>query len=74
MIKVTSITGEGYTEEGYRLVKASLVSDTAEEVADVTTGDDIDGLTENDHLTLGSTCLVANGDFGILNSSGVWTF
>ena len=74
MIKVTSITGEGYNEDGTRNVKASLVADTVEEVAEATTGANIDGLTENDVLTLGSTCLVATGEFGILSSTGIWNF
>lgn len=74
MIKVDSMTLEGFNENG-RNVKASLIADTKDEV--IAIGNDaatVAGLTDGDKLTLGSTCFCANADFGILNSEGVWTF
>lgn len=76
MIKLTGISVEGIDKiTGAKIAKVSLSSDTKDEV--VAIGDDgstVDGLSAGDKMTLGSTCLCATGDFGILNSSGVWTF
>lgn len=74
MIKIT-----GYSVEkdiaGAREVRASLVADTKDEVVEIgSDGSTVVGLMNGDKLTLGSTCLCANCDFGVLNSSGTWTF
>lgn len=64
-----------YPISGQRKIIASLVADTkAEVIAIGANGSTVNGLQTGDTMLLGSTCLCANGDFGILNSSGVWTF
>lgn len=66
---------ENCTNTGTKFVRVSLWADTEAEVAGVTTGADIEGLTAKDILTMGSTCLTATeGSFGRLGSDGVWNF
>lgn len=61
--------------DGERRVIVSLVADTKEEViAHGTSGAGVERLQPNDVMQFGSTCLCATGDFGILNSEGVWQF
>lgn len=74
MVKVNDIITES-TENEIQYIQASLVADTAFEVESMgAIGDNVVGLAPNTRLTLGSTCLCATGDFGMLDSSGVWHF
>ena len=75
MIKSTDYVVEGFTAYGKTKVRASLVADSSSEVTAIgTAGDTVIGLNENMIMTLGSTCLTADGDFGQLNSTGAWKF
>lgn len=72
MIKASSITVEK-EENNVRYVEVSLKADTGAEVkANGTDVTNIANLKPTDVLTMGSTCLCADGDFLMLNSSGVW--
>ena len=74
MIKATGSEYEK-NENGQRQVLATLVSDTSDEViAHGTSGQGVIGLQSNDIMTFGSTCLTADGKFGMLDSSGNWEF
>lgn len=65
---------EKYTE-GKRYVRASLWADTEDEMSGVVTGEGIDGLNENDVLTMGSTVMtIVDSSFGKLGSNGTWYF
>ena len=58
-----------------RYVVASLVADNKDEViAHGTSGQGVVNLQANDVMTFGSTCLTADGKFGMLNSSDAWQF
>lgn len=75
MIKINgSISVEEETDIS-RKVKVPLIADTKDEVIAIgSDGSTVLGLKDGDVLQLGSTCLCATGDFGIINSSGSWTF
>ena len=74
MIKATDSQFEK-NENGQRQVLATLVSDNKDEViAHGTSGQGVIGLQSNDIMTFGSTCLTADGKFGMLDSSDVWQF
>ncbi len=65
---------EKYTE-GKRHVRVSLWSDTEDEMSGVTTGENIEGLSKNDVLTMGSTVLtIVDSSFGKLGTNGSWVF
>ncbi len=75
MIKATNFSLENDKDGIGKTVRASLVADTSAEVtAQGTSGDGIIGLSKDDTLSFGSTCLCKNGDFGMLGSDGQWTF
>lgn len=76
MIKLSGTPSiEGYSSDGKRHVRASLWADTENEVLNVTTGENIQGLNKDDVLTMGSTVLTAaEGSFGRLGSDGTWNF
>lgn len=75
MIKQTGYVIEDDKKTEEREIRASLVADNKEEViANGASCRGILGLMYNDKLTLGSTCLCATGDFGILDSEGNWHF
>lgn len=75
MIKLSGSPVVEKDTKGAREVRVSLVADTkAEVIAIGANGSNVSGLQSGDKMTLGSTCLCANCDFGVLNSSGVWTF
>lgn len=66
---------EGYTEDNRRRVRVSLWSDTEDEMTGVTTGENIEGLKEDDVLTMGSTVMtIVDSSFGKLGSNGTWYF
>ena len=66
---------EGYTENGARRVRVGLWADTEDEMTNVTTGENIEGLNNTVVLTMGSTCLtIVDASFGRLGSNGTWTF
>lgn len=72
MIKASGITVEK-EKDGKRYVKCSLNADTGAEIkANGTDVTNIVGLRPTDEMTAFSTCLCADGDFVMLNSSGVW--
>ena len=74
MIKATDSQFEK-NENGQRQVLATLVADNKDEViAHGTSGQGVIGLQSNDIMTFGSTCLTADGKFGMLDSSDVWQF
>ena len=74
MIKATSSDYE--KDDGRnRYVLATLVADNKDEViAHGTSGQGVIGLQPNDIMTFGSTCLTADGKFGMLNSTDKWQF
>ena len=76
MIKLSgSPIVEGYNKEGARLVRVSLWADTEDEMTGVTTGENIEGLKEDDVLTMGSTVLtIVDLSLGRLGSNGIWKF
>lgn len=78
MIKCTDSNNSvesAFEMEKPRLVKASLVADTKEEVIAIgTDATTIQNLRETDTLDFGSTCLCTDGSFGILDSNGEWKF
>ena len=58
-----------------RYVLATLVADNKDEViAHGTSGQGVIGLQPNDIMTFGSTCLTADGKFGMLDSADEWQF
>lgn len=72
MVKVSETPViEEVRDNGVRVVKASLLSDTKAEVT-MSTGEGIQGLEDTDILALGTTCFTAEQDFGTINSSGIW--
>lgn len=74
MIKLNGISVEEVSADK-RKVKVSLVADTKDEVIAIgKDGSTVVGLKDGDEMTLGSTCLCATGDFGLINSNGNWTF
>lgn len=76
MIKLSGAPSiEGYSSDGKRYVRASLWADTENEVLNITTGAGVQGLNDDDILTMGSTVLTAEeGSFGRLGSDGTWNF
>ena len=73
MIKAIEKTFEKFEGEK-KLVRASLVADTKEEVQNITEDTKISGIADNEIMTLGSSCMTVNGDYGMLGSDGHWTF
>lgn len=74
MIKVKRLDVDKTTEFG-RVVDVFLVADTADEVKAIgNDGSTVVGLKANDVIALGSTCMIASGGFGTINSNGTWTF
>lgn len=51
-----------------------MVADTKEEVQNITEDTKISGIADNEIMTLGSSCMTVNGDYGMLGSDGHWTF
>lgn len=75
MIKVTSFKIEKRNEDGTREVVASLLADSANDANAIKDdGSKVSGLKDGDKLVLGSTCLCATGDFGMIDSTGKWNF
>lgn len=75
MIKCTDYVLEGFTLSGKTEVRASLVADNkAEVLANGVDASNISGISDDSVLTLGSTCMTADGDYGILDSSSAWHF
>ena len=74
MIKCKDYVVDGY-KNGKTAVRASLVADNSAEVVAIgTNANTVEGLTDNNIMSFGSTCLTVNGDFGQLDSSGNWVF
>lgn len=77
MIKCSSKIIESYptvTDEPMK-VEASLKADTSAEVISLgNIADGVVGLVDGTILSFGSTCLTADGDFGMLDSTGTWQF
>ena len=74
MIKAYNILIEKTRQDG-RDISASLKADTAAEVTSI--GNDASTVVNclaGDKFVLGTTCLTATGDFGLINSDGIWTF
>lgn len=64
---------EGYTSDGKRLVKCSLVADTGADIIAVgTDGSKVEGLGANDVIAWGSDGFTTEQEFFMLNSSGQW--
>lgn len=80
MIKCSSyivMNRQGSVNLGYGTdtVEASLKADTSAEVVSMgSICSGVVGLKDGTILDFGSTCLTAEGDFGMLTSSGVWKF
>lgn len=76
MIMIKALDSEYERDDGTnRYVVASLVADNKDEViAHGTSGQGVEGLQPNDVMTFGSTCLTADGKFGMLNSTDAWQF
>lgn len=75
MIKLDSMEIEKYLDNGGRVVKAKLIADTSLEVeANGKYGAGVEELNDNDEMSLGSTCITADAEIGILNSAGNWNF
>lgn len=76
MIMIKATASDYEKDDGRnRYVLATLVADNKDEViAHGTTGQGVIGLQPNDIMTFGSTCLTADGKFGMLDSSDVWQF
>lgn len=74
MIKVDSLIVE-HIENGIRHVKAGLLADTkAEVVACGSSGANVRGLNPTDIMVLGSTAMCADGNYGMITSSGIWNW
>lgn len=74
MVKVTAITVESF-EDSKRNVIVQLAADTKEEVeACGASGANIIGLNAEDNIVLGSLAMCADGNFGMINSSGQWNW
>lgn len=74
MVKVdgTPIT-TGYTVDGKRKVKCSLIADeSADIIAIGTDGSTVEGLGPNDVIDWGSDCFTCEQELLMLNSSGQW--
>lgn len=77
MIKCSSKIIETYptVDDEPMKVEASLKADTSAEVTAMGyVADGVEGLVDGTIISFGSTCLTADGDFGMLDSSGVWQF
>ena len=76
MIMIKATASDYEKDDGRnRYVLATLVSDNKDEViAHGTSGQGVIGLQPNDIMTFGSTCLTADGKFGMLNSTDEWKF
>ena len=76
MIMIKATASDYERDDGRnRYVLATLVSDNKDEViAHGSSGQGVIGLQPNDIMTFGSTCLTADGKFGMLDSSDVWQF
>ena len=76
MIMIKATASDYERDDGRnRYVLATLVADNKDEViAHGTSGQGVIGLQPNDIMTFGSTCLTADGKFGMLDSSDVWQF
>lgn len=76
MIMIKATVSDYERDDGRnRYVLATLVADNKDEViAHGTSGQGVIGLQPNDIMTFGSTCLTADGKFGMLDSSDVWQF
>lgn len=76
MIMIKATASDYERDDGRnRYVLATLVSDNKDEViAHGTSGQGVIGLQPNDIMTFGSTCLTADGKFGMLNSTDEWKF
>jgi hypothetical protein len=74
MVKVKGLTVESI-KDGKRNVVVSLAADTKAEVdACGSSGENVLGLNATDVIVLGSTVLCADGSFGLINSSGQWSW
>lgn len=76
MIMIKATASDYERDDGRnRYVLATLVADNKDEViAHGTSGQGVIGLQPNDIMTFGSTCLTADGKFGMLNSTDEWKF
>ncbi len=77
MIKCSSYTVEKRpnSQDETTIVEASLKADTSAEVSTMgATCDGVVGLEDGTVLSMGSTCLTADGNFGMLDSQGAWQF
>lgn len=74
MVKVKGITVESI-ENGVRMVEVSLKADTKAEVdACGNSGAGVIGLMDSDVIVLGSTAMCADGNFGMITSTGTWNW
>lgn len=74
MVKVTSLTVESI-KDGVRNVVVSLSADTQAEVISCgASGENVVGLQPTDIIVLGSTALCTDGNFGMINSNGIWNW
>lgn len=77
MIKCSSyiVTNRASLGIGVDTVEASLKADTNAEVEAMgAIASGVVGLKEGTILDFGSTCLTAEGGFGMLTSKGTWSF
>ena len=72
MVKVTSMRVESINGHK-RNVVVQLMADTKDEVIVLgNSGAGVEGLTADDTIVLGSMALCADGNLGMINSSGQW--
>lgn len=71
LISLDAVVSKG--RHGERNVIVSFAADTKAEVND-TTGENIENLSENDKLCLGTTVITADGYAGVLSSEGEYTW
>jgi len=77
MIKCEGKTIEQHKNESqpYDVCEVSLKADTQAEVISMgAIASGVEFLEDGTHLSMGSTCLCANCDFGVLKSDGSWEF